>query len=286
MRAILRRIEVSYPDYLREPVSILTPGDLQLGAPGADFERFREDVRRGIEKGSYFIIPGDLVDIASPSNRRAIAGAGLYDSVLLALEQYAEEARLMIREVLEPAKDRILAILSGHHFWQYSDGTTTDTRLAKDLNVPFLGFTGALRLEFVDKERKIEVPFDIYITHGDGSGRLPWSPLQRLHSIANYFIADLYLIGHHHKRAAVPLHRMSVRWYRRNGKMQGVLVELPVHLVGTGGYLKGYIENDPPWQPTYIEAKMLPPAALGCSEILIRIVEDDKGVYACTSAVV
>lgn len=264
----------------------MTPGDLQLGAPGADFDRFKADIARGLEKGSYFIIPGDLVDIASPSNRRILSGAGLYDSVMLALEEYAEEARLMVREVLLPARERILAILSGHHFWAYSDGSTTDTRLADELGVPFLGFSGVVRLELVDRKRKLEIPFDIFVTHGDGAGRKPWSPLQRLDDIAHYFIADLYLIGHHHKRAAVPLHRMSVRWYRQNGRSHGLVVEAPVYLVGTGGYLKGYIENSPPWQPSYIEAKMLPPAALGCSEVLLSVVEDGQGLYVRTSAVI
>ena len=48
-------------------VLVLPVGDLQLGAPGADLDRFKRHIQWGIEHDAYFLGVGGFADLSPPS---------------------------------------------------------------------------------------------------------------------------------------------------------------------------------------------------------------------------
>ena len=124
-------MQIARTDYLPWKKTYVVPvGDVQLGAGGVDLDTLRRDIERGLEHDAWFIGMGDYVDVASPSGRRKILAAGFYDSVVSALEGKAEEHIDEFLKVVEGTEGRWLGLLQGHHYYEFGDGTTSDTRSA------------------------------------------------------------------------------------------------------------------------------------------------------------
>ena len=186
------------------PIKLCPLGDIQAGIDACDLDLLSHAVERGLRENAYFIGMGDYLDQMSPSNRKALAAANFYDSVLDAMqEKMAEEMAALLR-ILEPTRGRWLGLLEGHHTFEFYDGTTTDTRICAALDAPFLGHCAMLRLTFTAGKRTVNCV--IWAHHGVGSGNTLAAPLTKLEKVLEWAEADLYLMGHQHKRvaAAVP----------------------------------------------------------------------------------
>lgn len=253
-----------------DEATIIPLGDIQYGADGAHVDLLRRTIQRGEKAGAWYIGMGDYVDVMSPSNRRRLVEADFYDSSLNALEEVAEIHRQQVLRILEPTKGRWLGMLEGHHFYKFMDGSTSDTRLARDLGCPFLGTCAMLRIVMKDKKypEKKRLSYTIWAHHGRGGGMKAAAPLNKLENLAYAFDADMFLLGHYTKKGVVPLQRISmtrVKPYQLEHK--------DIHLVATGGYLKGYMagsqmEGRP--QGSYVEQGMMAPVALGSPVVRLR----------------
>ena len=258
----------------RDEVWLMPIGDIQWGTHDCDVDRVRRHVEWGLEHGVYFLGMGDYIDFASPSSRRAMhhALAEAYDVVRLSLDDMATELvqRFLEETGIGQAKDRFLGLLSGHHFWQFQDGTTSDSVLANELRTPFLGSCAFVRLRLPATE------VTIWCHHGVGGGITLGAPLNRLERLVSAFDADIYLIGHHHKLVAAPIDTIYPVWKRR-----GSLRHRTRLLACTGSFMRGYTAHRATQgidrgiaQGSYVEQKMLPPVALGGLLIKIRAKSD------------
>lgn len=95
------------------------------------------------------------------------------------------------------------------------------------------------------------------------------APLNRLENVMPYFDADIYLMGHQHKKVGTPIDQlyMTVKFPHK--------LRYRTKLIAcTGGYLRGYMQgvtqgrNFP--RGGYVEQRMLSPVSLGCVLIFIR----------------
>ena len=243
---------------------IMPLGDIQYGAEGVMMKQFRRDVEWGIEHGAYFIGMGDYVDVASPSNREKIKAAGFYDSVTAALEDSAERHFDEFMHAIRGTEGRWLGLHEGHHFWEFNDGTTTDTRLAQALGAPFLGTCALSRIRMKQSNGR-SLTMDIWSHHGSGSGVLLTSPLNKLEKISGSFDADLFLINHFQRKGAVPKDWLYV-------DRRGQLKHKMKYLVATGGYMRGYTQGSKQGRVargSYVERGMLSPANLGGVKIFL-----------------
>lgn len=253
-----------------EEVNLVPIGDVQYGAEGVDMKSLRRDVEWGLENNAYFIGMGDYVDVASPSNRAKWRGSGFYDSVQQALEEKAEEHRLEFLETVKGTEGRWLGLLEGHHYWEYMDGTTTDTRLAQDLQAPFLGTCAIVRVRMQKPNSNSRLTMDIWAHHGTGSGATQAAPLNKLDKVTGSFDADLFLINHYQRRGAVPKDFLYAN-------RKGILRHKTKYLVATGGYMRGYTQGSSQGnvkRGSYVEAGMMPPASLGGVIIKMRPADD------------
>ena len=123
-----------------------------------------------------------------------------------------------------------------------------------------------IRLKFMDSARH-SVVCTIWAHHGVGSGVGVAAPITKLERVLEWAEADLYLMGHQHKRAA----GASPRFYIVGDKTP-IMVARERLLVGTGSYLRGYLRGskaDGRPGGTYVEKGMMRPVSLGSP--LIRI---------------
>ena len=249
-------------------------GDVQLGSAGVDLDRLKKQIawcNAQEEAGGppvYHIGMGDYIDILSPSNRAAWKSTRLYDSAHQAMEDKAEEYEQEFIKIMESRRGKILGLLSGHHYFEHEDGTTSDTRIAQALHAPFLGTCAFVRLSFKGETSSRQLKCTIWAHHGTGSGMQPGAPLNRLLPIMLTFEADIYLIGHQTKKPVAKMPRIYMA-----EKPPFRLIAKNKVLAGTGGFTKGYEQGSRNLagvpQGSYVEQGMMAPVSLG--SILLKI---------------
>lgn len=267
---------ITYKVMPNETITLMPIGDAQVGVEAADLKRLKNHIEWGFHtKHALFLGMGDYVDMASPSNRRTLKAAGLYDTVTEALQAKAQEDIKTFLENTLYTKGAWLGLLQGHHYMEMADGTTTDMHLAEALRTQFLGDSALVRIVF-DKHKDVDglpVKADIWCHHGRGGGAAVAAPINYLEKIARGFDADIYLMGHQHKKIAAPIDEI---YYSRSGRM----LHHTKMLACTGSFLKGYLANSTSEGRaggTYVEKGMMTPVSLGGIVIELGIVKEEYG---------
>ena len=268
-------MEIITAEYQNGLVTIAPIGDLQLGASSASTEHFKRHIDYVLKQDNpKFIGMGDSVDVASPSNRAKLRSAGLYDSVEEALVDSAERSIEQVKKLLEPTKGLWLGMLEGHHFFEFQDGSTTDTRLCEWLDTPFLGTSAFVQIPIGVGESTSYKMCTIFCHHGEGSGIRVSAPINKLEGLISGFEADIYLIGHMSKKVAAPVDQL---YTKRGGKL-GHKTKL---LVGTGGFSQGYTQGSKSLagnaRGSYVEKGMMKPVALGAPVITAELIRGNDG---------
>lgn len=264
-----------------EAITLMPIGDVQLGAEGADLDRLKRHVDWGLEHNAYFLGMGDYVDVASPSNRAKIRAAGFYDSVLEALEAAAEKAIAQFLEAVEGSEGRWIGVLEGHHYFDFADGTTSDTRIAQALSRPDftcypLGTSALVRIPF-ERLGRMACSTTIWCHHGQGGGQTTGAILNKLERQIGNFEADIYLIGHYTKEVS----ERKSRVYLSSGT-DPHLRHKTIYLSSTGGFHRGYLEKNRTGlvpRGSYVEQGMFSPSTLGGPVFQLRPVHKERYDY-------
>ena len=217
------------------PTLLVPVGDIQYGTEGCRWEEFKEwfaEVLK-MEKDYQLLFcgMGDFIDALRPTER------GLYprdsEHIKTSLEEKVENDTEDLMELFGPTKGKWLFTLRGHHYYDYHDGTTSDSRIADRLVCPFGGDTIYGTLNFKGANQ-----YTIFARHGQGAASSTASAITRLRNQMSGNTADLNLRGHHHRTGVEKITTMSL-----NGRQKAKLIEHDRHGVLTGGWLRGYIEG-------------------------------------------
>ena len=124
------------------------------------------------------------------------------------------------------------------------------------------------------RSNKSSRSFTIFAHHGAGGGRSSGAPLLTLERVALHFDADLYLMGHQHKKTTAPLSML----YKSGDKLRHRVRRL----VGTGSYLRAYTlgsqaEGRP--QGGYAEKALMGPVELGCVRVHLHPIHHEDTDY-------
>jgi len=249
-------------------LTIAALGDIQWAADEEDiaYDLLEEHIGNCLEHPNpLFIGMGDYVDFASPSMRRALETHVTYDT---AKKVIADASKHLVddlyRRLLKPTRDKWLGLTQGHHHHQVKvselkDGTVvmedSDVYLAKLLNAPWLDEMGVVKLLFPGGG-----VFRILAMHGSGSSVFPWGPLIKLFRLMPHFQVDLMLMGHQTKKANDEVDRLIFP------DDSDDIRHMTIKMVGTGGWMKGYING----RRTYVSTAGLGPVALGQPLIHLR----------------
>jgi hypothetical protein len=232
------------------------------------YRQLQEHIAEAVERKAWFIGMGDYVDFASPSNRQRLRAAALYDTAEQVISDKARDLTdELYEELLKPTRGRWLGLLEGHHWAHLLTGETTDQHLAGKLRAPFLGTSAYVGLAFSTTSGTRTVT--IWAHHGAGGGQKIHAPVLKLENLATSWDADIMLIAHMTKRAAGVLQRCYPVW----GTGTPTIRYREIHLVGCGGWLKGYEERARQGTTPrggYVEQKMLTPVALGAPFVRIK----------------
>ena len=169
-----------------------------MGERSFDRERFQNFISHiANTENAYCVLTGDLLNnaiITSVSNS--------YEDIMT-----PSESKKWLREELIPIKNKILAVVSGNH--EARSRKVTDTDLVEDI-CDYLGISqlyckeeAYVKISF-GKQKTPAVPqiYGIYITHGSGGGGKAGSVLNRIECLSMSVLADVYITGHYHKKAA------------------------------------------------------------------------------------
>ncbi len=242
-------------------------GDVQYGAEGCAFDKFKRHMEWGMKHGAYFVGLGDYLDVASPTGRQKIRNADFYDSVHAALEDKVHEQLEKFYTAVKGTEGRWIGLVHGHHYYEFQDGTMTDVILAERLRAPYLGTCGIVQIKF--QTGTIKQTGQIWIHHGQGSGATMASPLNKLEKMMSRFpTVDVFLLGHFSRKCGYPIDALVPVF----GSKPRLVAKRRI-LACTGGFLKGWnVGSKRNGRPAggYVEAAAMVPTNLGGVVIRMR----------------
>lgn len=214
---------------------------------------------------------GDYLDSTSTSERECLGHISktMHDTFKkdMKLLQLAK-VELLAKE-LQFMKGRLIGLLNGNHYFEFSDGTNSDNKLSDMLDTTYLGVCSFVRLTFDCCSRRASR--DIFAHHGAGAARLIGGSINRVQQMAEGAEADIYAMGHDHKRAAVP---GQSRLFLTHGSAGGLRVEHREPVVLRSG---SYLASFEPGTVNYNVDACRPPTSLGHVEVLVRIRRNHRG---------
>jgi len=196
-------------------ITLAVIGDVHWGVSlfsKETWDRLKRWVKR--QDNLYILWMGDYIDLASSSERNAIAQAartvhdqnasrllepGLADTISFCkeldwIQQYAEFVGFIEGNhyaiVPDEGRDADLQIISA--------AQTTTELMCKRYNVPYLGTEALINFQFDYQGAVISRKW--YSHHGAGAGATPGGSLNRVAKMRETIEADVYVMGHNHDK--------------------------------------------------------------------------------------
>jgi len=242
-----------------KPFYVIPFGDIHRSAPLCHEEKWKEFLSWAkTKKDAYFLGMGDYDDLVSTSEREGLIGARLHDSTIQTIELTFRKYTDRLVNEISFMKGRIIGLIEGNHYGLFQNGTTTTQRMCEALGCRYLGCSAFVRLS-VPMHGNVSNVVDIWAHHGLGAARLIGGSLNRVQQMAEAAEADIYLMGHDHKKSVATLNRL--RLTGGGGKLR--LSHRKALLARTGSFLRGYV----PGSHSYVADRMLNPTDLGVVKI-------------------
>lgn len=238
-----------------EPIQLVPFGDIHRSAALCHEEKWLEflDWARK-QRNTYFLGMGDYDDLMSSSEREGMSRSSLHTSTIQTVESmYKKHTDTLVKE-MSFMSGHLVGLLEGNHYAQFQNGTTSTQRMCDALGCKYLGVSAFIRLSLKGSGNKY-FGLDIWAHHGKGAARLAGGSFNRVQNMAEAAEADIYLMGHDHRRGALPINRLKLRGMGTSLS----LVNRKVYIARTGSFLRGYV----PGASSYVADGMMSPCDLG-----------------------
>ena len=191
----MKVVKIDLPQELKQ-VEIHTLADLHIGDKFANMDGIKERIEYiKNTPNAYCILNGDLMNNATKTSV-----SDSYAEELTPMEQVE-----MCLELLEPIKDKIIAITSGNHEKRTynKEGIDITKLVAMQLKLgdrysPTSCFVFLRVGKQNTNKHNRPVLYTIYSTHGTGGGRKEGAKAIRLADMASIVDADIYIHSHTH----------------------------------------------------------------------------------------
>ena len=226
-------------DRVNQPIRLIFFGDVHRDSPNhadAHWQEFLE-YARGLND-AYFFGMGDYLDSTSSSERECLekANGSLHETTKWDLARLTDAKVNMLAKELSFMKGRLIGLLNGNHYFLYETGINSDQKLCEKLGCAYLGVSTFTRLQF-----QLGVGYrtykDIWAHHGAGGARLPGGSINRVDQMREHADADIFAMGHDHKRGVLPA-TPKMRLDNDRGLLS--LDHRQQWLLRTGSFLKSY----------------------------------------------
>lgn len=197
-----------------DKVSVMMLSDVHFGAEATNIELLDKHIALADELGAYFILVGDLFEVAIPSR--------IEESVWEQGIKTGDQFKMGLK-YLYPRRDRVIFSVSGNHdarVWKKT-GFDMSEFFAKDLGCFYNKNGGYVQVVVND----VEYTFAIF--HGASSGMNPFTELERRFVV--YDDADVIAMGNNHHLVTKALLKKRV--------IDGKESRRVVHFVRTGSYM-------------------------------------------------
>lgn len=241
-----------------QPIYLIPLGDIHRFADNHDEKRYLKMLEWIKKKNCYVLGMGDYDDFASTGERAGLRGAKLHSTSNRWLDDVCRERALKFAKEWEPFKDRIIGMIEGNHHYVFSDGITSTQLMCQYLGVKYLGLTSAILLKFIGRSNK-SANLTIFAHHGLGGGRRTGSSVNKVEDMERVLDADIYLMGHDHKKFLVN----NSKLYLSNKLGNLKLKKKKILLARTGSFQLGYVDG----HDNYPSSLLMPPSDLGCVKI-------------------
>ena len=229
-----------------DEVIVYPIGDIHIGSPHYNPKVVKKHLKE-IEKNrenSRILLMGDLIECATKNS----VGAGVYEQTMTPEEQVEEAIKLF-----EPYKDLIDgAVLGNHEFRAFKDtGVDLMKSICRGLGIVdrYMGYYGVVNIAWNSRS------YHLAVWHGAGGGSSVSGALNKLKKQRNVVLADIYLMGHFHRRTADTEMFLVPDPYNKNMR------ELIQYFVITGSALG--------WEGSYAEMAGLNPQTPGFPKIIL-----------------
>ncbi|MEM2921136.1 MAG: metallophosphoesterase [Candidatus Bathyarchaeia archaeon] len=216
-------------------------GDLHIGSPAFDQEKFQERIRAiAREPNRYTIIMGDIIDNIRPYKRGDVDKRFTYHGIDRRAMTPMEQIELF-HEFIKPIKNKILGVLWGNHEYstmEYDEFRNVVCRLSDGTTLPFLGSMCFLKLTITNTKKTRS--WTIWACHGSYSGMKRGGAINRLEDLSLQYNADVYLHAHTHLKEFAVASAWTINnngqldEWRRIYVMTGTFMRK--HTVGFDGY--------------------------------------------------
>jgi len=246
-----------------KPIYVIPFGDIHYSSKLCHREKFDEWCAWAAEKdNAYFLGMGDYDDLGSTSERKILNNRDLHEATIETLDDLYMRHTWELSEKLKFMKGRIIGLMEGNHYGEFQSGITTTQKMCDILGTKYLGVSAFVRLTLRKTNAKSthSSSVDIWAHHGKGASRMAGGSLNAVEHMAGAAEADIYLMGHDHKKSVAYATRL-----RLGESNRGVpkLKERKILLARTGSFLRGYV----PGKVSYVADRMLNPSNLGTVKI-------------------
>ncbi len=166
--------------------------------------------------------------------------------------------------------------LQGHHFFEFSDGHTSDTLLAEWLDAPFLGDSALGFIRFKNKSNHM-ASVKIFLHHGaGGAGVMPAAAINKLyHMKVGYPAVQLFLQAHVPQLGAVKIDSLDI-----TDVTEPVIFDTSTRFVACGGWSRSMQQCSSykgRKQGSYAEKAMMRPGVMGGAVIGLTPEREQRG---------
>jgi len=259
------KFEIPFKKY-GKVINLVPFGDVHRSAPLCHVEKWHEwlDWAKNLDN-AWFIGMGDYDDLASESERAILNNAYLHDSTVETLDSLYRGYVSRFAKEIGFMKGRLIGMIEGNHYSKISSGITTTHLLCEKMDCKYLGVSAFIRV-ILRRDIHHTHRIDIWAHHGLGGGRTVGSSLNKVENMVDAADADIYLMGHDHKKGVVPKSRLKLSESRNVLTMEN----RKILLIRTGGFLRGYVDQ----KQSYIADRAYSPADIGT--VLINITPQRK----------
>lgn len=226
-----------------KPLTLVIFGDIHRDSPNHAHGAWKDFLAHAKTlKNALFLGMGDYLDSTSTSERECLGNISpkMHETFKNDIEKGQEAKVDLIASELSFMKGRLIGLLNGNHYFNFQSGINSDQMLCQRLNTKYLGVCAFIRLCLdIDGRRHT---LDIFAHHGKGAARLVGGSLNRVAQMVEGAEADIFIMGHDHKRGAVP---MSPRLYLDNTSREGLKVrQRETWAIRSGSFLASFRDNE------------------------------------------
>lgn len=258
--AIKRTVHVKS---LNDIIEIHPFGDIHWDTNECDHEKFNSDIKEmKRSKIPLYLGMGDYLDYMAWGDRKKAQGAGFHSTTMQKLGKVGRKDITDFKDKISFMRGNLIGFIGGNHDWTFEDGRSGSEVLAEKMDAPFLGWISYIKLQLVSHGNCSNV--DIVACHGKSGGKLAGTSINQVEDLIKVFpAADIYIMGHDHKRGGWPISRLFASSNARNNSIS--LKEKTQWLCRSGSYMRGYEVGT----GGFVSQKTMPPTSLG--KITIKI---------------